>query len=178
MQTDTQYPLSWRLLHWLIALLVLGLIPVGLWMTTPGIDDVWNLYGAHKAVGFTVLWLMVLRLVIRLRTGPPPYPLSMPTLLATAARVLHRVLYVLLLAIPLLGWAGVTAYPALITVAGLNLPAMPFIPQNKDLSGQLFAIHGTLALVLGAFILMHIGAALKHLLLNRDRIFQRMWFGK
>ena len=178
MPTDTKYPLIWRLLHWLIALLVLVLIPAGLWMTSPGIDDAWNIYGAHKVVGFTVLWLMVLRLVIRLRTGPPPYPLSMPKLLATAARALHSVLYVLLFIIPLLGWAGVTAYPALITVAGLNLPAMPFIPQNKDLSEQLFAIHGTLALVLGVFILGHIGAALKHLLLNRDGIFQRMWFGK
>jgi cytochrome b561 len=183
MQTSTRYALSRRLLHWLIALLVLGLLPIGLWMTSRSQADIWDaltdqLFGVHKAIGFTVLWLMVLRAFLRLRSGQPPYPLSMPKRLAYAASTLHMLLYILLLAVPLLGWAGVTAYPALITLAGYNLPAMPFVPQNADLSKQLFAIHGTLALVLGVLILGHIGAALKHLLINRDGIFQRMWFGK
>jgi cytochrome b561 len=90
---------------------------------------------------------------------------------------MHGLLYVLLVAVPLLGWAGVTAYPALITVAGQHLPAMPLIAQNEALAKQLFAAHGTLALVLGALIIAHICAALKHLFINRDEIFARMWPG-
>jgi len=88
---------------------------------------------------------------------------------------MHGLLYVLLFAVPLLGWAGVTAYPALITVAGYHLPAMPGITPNEALAKQLFALHGTLAFVLGALVIGHIAAALKHLMFNRDGVFERMW---
>jgi cytochrome b561 len=77
-----------------------------------------------------------------------------------------------------LGWAAVTAYPALITVAGYHLPPMPWVMQNEALAKQLFAIHGLLAFVLGALALGHIAAALMHLLLKRDGVFERMWPGK
>ena len=183
MQSNQKYAFSWRLLHWLVAVLVAGLIPIGLWMASRGAANIWDdltntLYGAHKAIGFTVLWLMVLRVLIRWRKGQPPYPASMPRILIVAASILHLLLYVLLFATPLLGWAAVTAYPALITLGDYHLPAMPFVPQSEALAKQLFNIHGTLALVLGVLILGHIAAGLKHLLINRDGIFQRMWFGK
>jgi cytochrome b561 len=77
--------------------------------------------------------------------------------------------------VPLLGWAGVTAYPALITIGGYNLPAMPFVPVSEDLAKQLFNIHGWLALALGAVIIAHIAGSLKHLFIDRDGVFQRMW---
>jgi cytochrome b561 len=92
--------------------------------------------------------------------------------LAAAA---HGSLYLLLLVVPLLGWAGVTAYPALITIGGYNLPAMPGIPKDQALAKQLFEIHGNLALALAALALAHIGAALHHLLIKKDGVFQRMW---
>jgi cytochrome b561 len=69
----------------------------------------------------------------------------------------------------------VTAYPALVTVGGFNLPAMPLVPQDSDLAGRLFAIHGTLALALGALALGHVAISLHHLLIDRDRMFDRMW---
>lgn len=183
MQASSNYSFTWRVLHWLIALLVMILIPVGLWMTSRGEANIWDdlanlLYAWHKAIGFTVLCLMVLRLAIRLRTGHPPYPASMSHLLVLAANTVHRLMYVLLLVVPLLGWAGVTAFPALITLGGYHLPAFPFVAPNETLAKQLFEIHGTLALILAALIIGHIGAAFMHLLIKRDGIFQRMWFGK
>jgi cytochrome b561 len=142
-------------------------------------DDQTNLlYGLHKALGFTVLLLMLLRLVLKLRTAAPAYPASLAPLHILVAKTVHGVLYLLLFAVPLLGWAGVTAYPALITVAGYHLPPMPWVAQNEALAKQLFAVHGTLAFVLAALVICHIAAALVHLLFKRDGVFERMWPGK
>ncbi len=178
--TASSYPPLWRALHWGIAAAVAVLIPVGAWMTTRGEAGLWDgltntLYAWHKAIGFLVLLTMVLRLALRRRLGVPAYPADLSPLRRRLAAGLGHVFYVLLFAVPLAGWAGVTAYPALITVGGFNLPAMPLVPQDSDLAGRLFAVHGTLALLLGALALGHIAIALHHLLVARDRVFERMW---
>lgn len=80
--------------------------------------------------------------------------------------------------VPLLGWAGVTAYPALITVGGFDLPAMPGIAKDEAFAKQLFQIHGYLALLLVGIACAHIAAALAHLLIKKDGVFQRMWIGR
>jgi cytochrome b561 len=178
--TASSYPPLWRALHWGIAAAVAVLIPVGLWMSARGEANLWDgltntLYAWHKAIGFLVLLSMVLRLVLRLRIGVPAYPAELSPARRKLAVALGHVFYVLLFAVPLLGWAGVTAYPALVTIGGFNLPAMPLVPQDSDLAGRLFAIHGTLALLLGAIALGHVAISLYHLLVYRDRMFDRMW---
>ena len=178
----TPYRFEQRLLHWLIAVSLLPLFALGLWMTARASANLWDdqtnlLYGLHKAFGFAVLLMMMARLVLKACLAAPPYPANMSSRLALVAKLMHGLLYILLVAVPLLGWAGVTAYPALITVSGQHLPAMPLIVQNEALAKKLFAAHGTLALVLGALIIVHVCAALKHLFINRDEIFARMWPG-
>lgn len=178
--TATSYPPLWRALHWGIAAAVAVLIPVGLWMSARGEANLWDgltntLYAWHKAIGFLVLLAMVLRLALRLRVGVPAYPADLPPSRRRLAIAFSHVFYALLFAVPLAGWAGVTAYPALVTVGGFNLPAMPLVPQDSDLAGRLFAIHGTLALALGALALGHVAISLHHLLIDRDRMFDRMW---
>lgn len=177
-----RYPLPWRVLHLLIAVLVLTLIPVGLWMASRGAAGIFDtltnsLYSLHKAVGFTVLTLMIVRVLIKLGMTAPAYPPAMSRLTVLAARSLHHLLYLLLFITPLLGWAGVTAFPALGIAAGITLPAMPFVPQDEDLAARLFQIHGFLAVTLAVLLAGHIAAALRHLL-RRDGVFQRMWFGR
>jgi cytochrome b561 len=177
-----RYALHRRLVHWIIALGIMLLVPSGLWMVARGQADLWNdltntLYGLHKATGFTVLLLMVLRVIFKLRHADPPYPQTLPKLQRIAAKSLHHLLYILLLAVPLLGWAGITAFPALIILPGLDLPAMPFIPVAEDLALRLFQIHGALAISLAVLIAAHVGAALHHLLIKKDGLFARMWFG-
>jgi len=178
-----RYPLVWRVLHWLIALMVLTLLVVGFWMVSRSEADLWdaltgNLYASHKAIGFSVLWLMVLRLVIRITRRPPEYPESVSSGIKKLAASTHHLMYLLLFAIPLLGWAGVTAYPALIVAGGVYLPAMPGIPENEALAKQIFSIHGTLAIVLCILSAVHIAGALKHFLITKDGVFGRMGFGK
>ncbi|MES3007127.1 MAG: cytochrome b [Pseudomonadota bacterium] len=183
MTTQIRYAAGSRIVHWLVAMLVLVTIPVGIWMAGRAeidlFDDLTNaLYAWHKAIGMTVLLLMGLRIVLKIRHSAPPYPASLRRWQVVAAKSLHHLLYVLLILTPLLGWAGVTAFPALITLGGYNLPAMPLIPQDQALATRLFTIHGTLALLLATLIIGHIGAALGHLFLAKDGIMQRMWFGR
>lgn len=173
-----KYPAGWRVLHWLMALMVFALIPIGIVMAERADAELWGpltdmLYNWHKAIGFSVLLLMVLRIVIKVWLKGPPYPDEMPRKLQLAAKSLHHLLYVLLVVTPLFGWAGVTAFPALITLGGYHLPAMPFVPVNEALAEQLFAIHGTLAMILAALIVGHIGAAVRHMV-RKDGVFRRM----
>ncbi|MEX0738960.1 MAG: cytochrome b/b6 domain-containing protein [Pseudohongiella sp.] len=173
-----KYPAGWRLLHWLMALMVLTLIPIGLWMTARAEADIWGrltdtLYSSHKAVGFAVLLLMIVRISVKIWLKGPPYPDEMPRKLQMAAKGLHHLMYVLLVLTPLFGWAGVTAYPALVTLGGYHLPAMPFVPQGDQLAARLFAIHGALAISLGVLVAGHITAAFRHMI-RKDGIFRRM----
>ena len=173
-----KYPAGWRVLHWVMAVMVLTLIPVGLWMASRAEADIWGaltntLYSVHKAIGFSVLLLMILRIVVKIRLKGPPYPDNMPRALQIAAKSVHHLMYLLLVVTPLFGWAGVTAYPALAILGDFHLPAMPCVPQDEDLAARLFYIHGWLAITLGVLIVGHIAAALRHLL-RKDGIFSRM----
>jgi len=181
MNIIVRYSFALRVIHWISAGAVIILIPIGLWMVSRGTANIWDnltnaLYAWHKAIGFITLWIIVARLLIRLQQQTPDYggQLSAPTRLLV--KCIHGLLYLLLICVPLLGWAGITAYPALNTIGGYNLPALPFVPKSADLAKQLFEIHGTLAIILGILALGHAAAGLKHLLINRDNIFQRMWF--
>ncbi len=174
------YTRTQRLLHWLTAVFIAALVVLGLWMKERSGANIWDaltntLYAWHKLIGFLVLLLTALRVIVILRSTRPPYPPSVPPSTIKLAAAVHGVLYLLLLAVPLLGWAGVTAYPALITVGGYNLPAMPGIPQDQALAKQLFEIHGNLALLLAVLALGHLTAALYHLVIKKDGVFQRMW---
>jgi cytochrome b561 len=177
-----RYPLGWRLLHWLSATAILFLIPIGIWMAKRAeanlFDDFTNaLYAWHKGIGFCVLILVFIRVAVKLSATAPPYPESLPKAMRITAKTMHHLMYALLLVTPLLGWAGVSAYPALGTIAGLSLPAMPGIPVDEALGLRLFNIHGICALTLTALIIGHIAAALFHALKRKDGIFSRMWFG-
>jgi cytochrome b561 len=168
-------------MHWLTAIAIAILIPTGLWMVSRGSANLWDtltntLYAWHKAIGFTTLWLIVARLCIKVRHQTPDYGGQLSARTLMAVKIIHRLMYVLLICVPILGWAGITAYPALDTIAGYNLPAMPFIPKSEALAKQIFSIHAVLAITLGVLALGHIAAAFKHLLIDRDNIFQRMWF--
>lgn len=182
MRSIERYAFGWRVLHWVIAALVLTTIPIGLTMASRAdaniFDGITNtFYAMHKAIGFTVLALMVLRLMVKLGIGAPAYPSDMSRRLIVAAKSVHHLIYVLLFVTPILGWAGVTAYPALVIAGPISLPPLPFVPQSEALAERLFAVHGFLALSLAALVIGHIGAALRHLLIEKDGIFGRMWFG-
>ncbi|MDP3621509.1 MAG: cytochrome b/b6 domain-containing protein [Polynucleobacter sp.] len=175
------YSLTARLFHWLTAALILCLAILGFWMTDRANANLWDaltdtLYAWHKFIGFTVLLMTALRLIVKLSSNKPPYSSSVSAHTIKLASFMHGILYLLLFLVPLLGWAGVTAYPALITIGGYHLPAMPGITKDETLAKQLFEIHGYLAITLIVLAVGHLMAALHHLLLKKDGVFQRMGF--
>ena len=183
MRSIERYAFGWRVLHWTIAVLVLTTIPIGLTMASRADANIFDaltntFYAMHKAIGFTVLSLMILRLTVKIGIGAPAYPAAMPRRLIVVAKGVHHLIYVFLFLTPILGWAGVTAYPALVIAGGVSLPPLPFVPQSEALAERLFSVHGFLALTLAVLLIGHIGAALRHLLIEKDGVFGRMWFGK
>jgi cytochrome b561 len=166
-------------LHWLIALGVIVMVPVGLYMVQRGMwsnfDALTNtIYSWHKFIGFCILWLVILRIIVRLvRGAPPPEPIH--PVLQFGANVSHFALYVLLFLVPILGWTGVSAYGARGTPFGFELPQI--IAQNQPLGETILWYHGWAAILLALIALTHIGAALMHRFIFKDGVFSRMWPG-
>jgi cytochrome b561 len=164
-----------RLMHWLVALIVLCMIPVGITMgrINSGPLQDW-LFFLHEAFGFTVFVLVLLRLAYRVTHKPPPLPLSVPRWQRVASEAVHSALYVLLLAQPFIGWFGASAYGAPVSVFGLfNLPAL--VAKNEPLSDRIFAVHDYVGFTIAGLLVIHIGAALMHGLIRKDGVLQRMW---
>ncbi len=163
-----------KLLHWITALSVVTAIVLGFAMVGAGPGPGQNrLYDLHRSFGALILLLTGLRLLWRLYSPPPPMVPGMPAWQEKAAVSMHRLLYVMLFAMPLLGWAGTSAFPAKIMVFGLfELP--PVIGPDRELSELLLGIHWRLAFVLCAMIAGHVGAALYHHLVVKDETLKRM----
>lgn len=164
-------------LHWTIALLILSLIVFGLLMTQEWVPKRFVLYQWHKSVGVLVLVLSVARLIWRLTHRPPTLPSAMPTWQRSASHATHGLFYALLIVMPILGWAMVTASELPVPTVLFNLiplPDMPGIPEADAVSARFRLLHEIGAKLFIALIVLHIGAALKHHFKDRDDILRRM----
>ncbi|MBP0495562.1 cytochrome b [Roseomonas indoligenes] len=162
-----------RLVHWVMAACILAMLFIGVGMVSTISARYLTLVSIHKPLGIAILVLALLRLVLRLRRGAPPLPADLPEPMKLAAHLSHLVLYGLMFAMPLLGWAMLSAegYPVVL-FDGLRLP--PILPQNLELYALLRGAHGYLAYAFFAVILLHLGAALFHALVRRDGVFEAM----
>lgn len=168
------YPATSKWLHWLIAICVLAIVPIGLLLpyTEAGpFQD--RLYNIHKSLGVLILALMLLRLINRLVVGSPAPEPSLATWQRTASSAVHGLLYVLLIAQPIIGNAANSAYGASTPFFGL-FELQPIVTQNEALSKALFAVHRWLGILIAALVLVHIGAALLHHLIIKDGVLRRM----
>ena len=178
--TDTtnktwSYDVISKLLHWILAILLIGLIGLGWYMMSiedqSGSDWYFNL---HKSFGLIAATLIFLRLIWRFTHESIPLPISVPRWQAIIARTIHWLLYVCMFLMPLTGFIGASFSKHGIAFFGLQLPS--WVKQNHDIAEQFFDIHGIIAWILVTLVSLHILAALKHLFINKDGIFQRMWF--
>ena len=184
-RTIADYSGTAKLLHWLIAGFVVALLSVGITMTR--ISDLqlkFELYQLHKSLGVTVLGLMILRLLWRLTVKPPALPPHMPAWERTGANGTHLLLYLLLLTMPLTGWATVSAalppfnFPTLLYTR-IPWPHIPFIEQltldeKKTVEPLLKNVHAALSWTLLVLVGLHIAAALRHGIILKDGIMLRM----
>lgn len=160
--------------HWLLAVMIIVAFIVGTIMTDMHFSPLkLKVFSWHKWLGVTILGLVALRLIARLITGAPAYPDSMPVWQQRLAHWMHGLLYLLMFAVPLSGYFYTLAagYPV-VYFGVIELPVL--MPANPALKPTLELTHEVLSKVLALAFFAHLGAALKHLLIDKDGLFQRM----
>jgi len=165
-----------KFFHWIIFILIFGVIIYG--FVLDDFPKAWKPvgYNIHKIIGLTIFVLMVLRLIWTLMNPKPKLPGSIPLWQIAVERLVHFGFYVVLLAMPIVGWVMATAAgkPPKLFGYSLNLPIDP----DKVLARQMSFTHTILAYVIIAMVLLHVGAALKHHFVNKDNVLRRMMPGK
>ena len=170
-----RYPTFSKLLHWLVALSVLTTLPVALTMTRIADGPLKDqLFVLHKSLGILILVLMILRVVNRFIAGAPMPEPDIASWQKTVSSAVHGLLYVLLLAMPIVAWIGMSYVGMTTPFFGLfELPPLPFT-KDEHLSEQIFTVHRWVGYLLALLAAVHIGAALMHLVILRDGVAQRM----
>jgi cytochrome b561 len=163
-------------LHWILAAGILLQIWLGF-----SLDDVprgspersvWVNF--HKSIGITLALLILARLAWRIAHRPPPLPAAMPAWERAAARASHALLYVCMVGMPLTGYVASNFSKFGIKYFGLVL-LPPWGVDDKQVYAAFNAAHKVLALAFAGLILLHVAAALKHALFERDGLMRRMW---
>ncbi len=171
-QPRTQFAIQSRILHWLMAVLLLAMLFIGVSMVA-SLGDYHALVAIHRPLGISILILAVIRLVNRMFTTLPPFPPTMSPRERFLASSSEKLLYALMIALPLVGWGMLSAghYP-IVMFGAVHLP--PILPVELMLYSFLRRTHTVLAYLLFLTFLAHLSAVLFHTLVVRDRILERM----
>jgi cytochrome b561 len=174
MQDEPGYPRPSRWLHWLSALIVLALIAIGLTMLRIGDGATKNqLYELHKSFGMIVFVLAALRVATRLVLGAPPPYAGLTRAQRIASTATHHLLYLLLFAMPVLGFVGTSMCCAPVHLFGTF--AVPFrFEGTEETVKTVLWLHGMGGFAMAGLIGLHIAGALYHLVLRRDGVMARM----
>jgi cytochrome b561 len=169
-------------LHWVLGAALLALFALGVYMSDLPFSP-WRLklYNWHKWAGVSLLILAVVRLAWRLAHRPPELPQAiahaMPRWQHWAHHGTHHALYALFFVVPLTGWAYSSAAGFPIVLFGA-LPLPDFVPVDKALAELIKPWHQAAAFAMAGLALLHIAAALKHTLIDRDGLLARMGVGR
>jgi cytochrome b561 len=168
----TQFTVLMRVLHWLMAAMVLTMLGIGVAMVA-SLGDYHCLVSIHRPLGIAILILVVIRFVNRQFSTLPPFPATMSSQERFVAHASEILLYTLLFVLPLVGWGMLSAarYP-IVLYGSLHLP--PILPHSVMLYAFLRKTHTILAYLLFLAFLAHFGAVLFHTLVVRDGLFSRM----
>ena len=163
-----------RLFHWVMGLIIIGLITVGFTMTSMAdSDDKWQLYSIHKALGSIVLILVIPRFLWRLMNIQPALPINLPKWQKGASKVIHYSLYVLMFLMPISGILMSCFAGYEINVFGLFvIPA--FAEKNIELAKFFHYVHINSGIGFSVLIGLHIMAGLYHHFVRKDNILLRM----
>lgn len=174
MQAATRYATPAMLVHWFTAVLVLSALGLGYYLSGLSLSPTkLQLISYHKWLGVTVLLLFLPRLLLRLRKPAPEPVATMAPWQRTVAAATHRLLYALLLAVPLSGWLMSSAKGFPVVYLGL-MPLPDLVGKDQSLGDFLKSVHEILTLGLLTLVGLHIAAALKHHFIDRDETLVRM----
>lgn len=173
--TPLYYGAISKILHWLSAVLVIGLFALGLWMVDLGYYNKWYTTAPeyHKSIGMLLVIIIIFRLVWRWCNIQPAADKSLSATEKKVSHIVHIVIYILLFAILITGYLIPTANNQGIDVFNwFTVPsAGSFINNQEDIAGEL---HEWLAFILIALVVLHILAALKHHFINKDNTLRKM----
>ncbi len=175
--SPSTYGLVAILLHWLVALLIIGQIVMGLAMVRLADQRLaFDLIQWHKSFGLLTLALVALRIAWRLSNRPPPLPAGMPRWERRAARAAHAMLYAVMVALPVTGWLLVSASVLAIPTYAFYLFVVPHLPVARSEPSELLwtSAHHLLAYSTIVLVVLHAGAALRHHFLLRDDVLRRI----
>jgi cytochrome b561 len=181
MTVDNPHP-NWRYtrtarwLHWILAALIVFMLGLGWVMMAreeePGAE---SLFSLHKSLGLAVLALVALRFFWRLAHPVAPLPDYVPAWQKKLATATEWGLYACMVAMPVLGYLGASHQKHPPRFFGLPTPV--WTQPDHDLAERLFELHGLVAWVLSALIVLHVAGVLKHIVIDKDTVFRRMSFG-
>ena len=171
--TENRFGLITILLHWTMAIMMMGLVALGLIMVRMSISVTkLQFYGWHKEWGMLALMFVIVRLTWRLRSINPSLD-AIPQWEELAARAVHWAFYFFMFALPITGWLITSS--ADLPVSFFGLFTFPNLISGNEANRILFStIHEWLGYTLIATFCMHTGAALKHHFINKDNIMRRM----
>lgn len=173
MSSSSRYDPVAKSLHWLMAVLIIGLWGVGLGMEElPKGDLRSQIIGLHKALGVVVLALVVVRLAWRATHSAPPLPATMPAWEQLGAKLGHLALYGLMIAIPAAGILMSQSAGRDVNVFGWIVPTL--VEKSDDLKEVFGEAHETLAWLLAVVLVVHVVAALRHHFMLKDDVLRRM----
>lgn len=174
MQPKLSYTMTAVRLHWLVAVALVGVFSLGLYMhDLPLSPDKLKLYSWHKWAGVTIFLLVLVRLAWRLSHRPPAAPASMPHWQVMVAEATHRLLYVLMLVIPLSGWLMSSAKGIQVVYFGV-LPIPDLLDKDRQLGELLETVHSVLNFTMAGMVALHATAAIRHHFIDRDDVLTRM----
>ena len=174
LRSPARYERAAVVLHWILALLIIALIATGWYMVgipknTPQRAFYFNL---HKSLGIVTAMFIVMLIVWRVRHAAPPLPSAMPRWERMAAHLNHELFYAFMVLMTLTGYLTSSFSKYGPKLFGIALPHWGW--EDAALRDNFSAVHRISALIFAVLIAIHIATALKHLLIDKDGVFQRM----
>lgn len=169
---ETGYLPAAKAFHWITAVLVVAVFPLGAVIKFVKDDAKTGFYLFHESLGLLVLFVVLARLAFRLRHPPPPLD-GLPAPMRLAASAVHWALYAALIAMPVSGFLATNAWGFPLSWFGV-LPVPSPIGEDKAIAPVLSEIHETIAWTILALFLMHVSAVVYHHAVRRDGTLRRM----
>ena len=158
-----QYHKNSKIIHWLMAVVIIGLLGSGVFMANFIAGDAsyrGDVYHIHKSFGVVALFLIIIRVINRIKNTPPTLPESIKKIEQTLAHIGHNALYALMLLMPLSGYLMSNSYGYQVKLFSITMPDL--VAKNYDLGAIFSGAHQYLGYLMVAVLVAHIAGALKH----------------
>jgi cytochrome b561 len=164
------------IIHWIMAILILGMIGLGFYMVglEKGSAERSYFFAMHKSIGLTLALLVVIRLIWKLRSTTPPLPDYIDPIKRKMATATHHLLYLLMFIQPVSGYISSSFSGYKTKFWGIPLPHWGW--KNKELNELFTEIHEISAFCLITLLILHIAGVIYHLHRKETDLIKRMWF--